>query len=94
MKYERYIFIHKIRGVQSFINIYSFHRWEEINKHSEKASRWIVIDRLVYDVTSWSKKHPGGSVLLGHFAGQDASVSIIHLNIDYPITIMNEIESA
>jgi len=35
-----------------------------------------VIDDYVYDVTSWSKKHPGGSILLGHFAGQDATVSV------------------
>jgi len=49
--------------------------WAEIEKHSERSSRWIVIDDLVYDVTEWSRKHPGGSVLLGHFAGQDASVS-------------------
>ncbi|XP_067929680.1 acyl-CoA 6-desaturase-like [Watersipora subatra] len=47
--------------------------WEEINKHSEKSSRWIVIDREVYDVTNWSKKHPGGSSVLGHSAGQDAT---------------------
>ena len=50
--------------------------WDEINTHSVKASRWIVIDNLVYDVTTWSRKHPGGSILLGHFAGQDATVSI------------------
>ncbi|KAF6028047.1 hypothetical protein EB796_013634 [Bugula neritina] len=60
--------------------------WEEIAEHKEKSSRWLVIDDYVYDVTSWSKKHPGGSILLGHFAGQDATEAFaaFHRNsIDY-----------
>ncbi|XP_022102788.1 fatty acid desaturase 2-like isoform X2 [Acanthaster planci] len=51
--------------------------WDEVNKHNgrdkEDPSKWLVIDGLVYDVTEWSRKHPGGSRLLTHYAGQDAS---------------------
>ena len=48
--------------------------WEEIRRHSKKTDRWLVIDKRVYDVTRWVK-HPGGQVVLNHYAGQDASVS-------------------
>jgi fatty acid desaturase 2 (delta-6 desaturase) len=49
--------------------------WSEIERHNSRDDRWIVIGGEVYDVTSWSYKHPGGSRLIGHYAGQDATVS-------------------
>ena len=56
----------------------SVFNWEEIRSHDSKTDRWIVIDGEVYDVTNWSKKHPGGSTMIGHYAGQDATVSYCH----------------
>lgn len=47
--------------------------WNEIEQHATKTSRWIVIDKRVYDITRWTK-HPGGQVVLKHYAGQDATV--------------------
>jgi cytochrome b involved in lipid metabolism len=47
--------------------------WKEIYRHSNKKNRWIVINNRVYDVTKWLK-HPGGQMVLKHYAGQDASV--------------------
>jgi cytochrome b involved in lipid metabolism len=44
--------------------------WEEIK--SDKS--WIVIDDFVYDVTNFSKKHPGGPIIIKNHIGQDASV--------------------
>ena len=49
--------------------------WEEIHRHSTKNDRWFVINNRVYDVTNW-KKHPGGQMVLNHYAGQDATVKI------------------
>ena len=49
--------------------------WDEIKSHNSQKDRWIVIDGQVYDVTEWSKRHPGGSRMIGHYAGQDATVS-------------------
>lgn len=49
--------------------------WEEIHCHSTTKDRWLVIDNRVYDVTNWLK-HPGGQMVLRHYAGQDASVRI------------------
>ncbi|KAL4216979.1 hypothetical protein ACF0H5_023436 [Mactra antiquata] len=47
--------------------------WSEIQKHTTKEDKWIVINGQVYDVTNWSYKHPGGSRLISHYAGQDAT---------------------
>jgi fatty acid desaturase 2 (delta-6 desaturase) len=49
--------------------------WEDIKQHKSRSDRWLVIEDEVYDISQWSKRHPGGSRLIGHFAGQDATVS-------------------
>ncbi|XP_064620967.1 acyl-CoA Delta-6 desaturase-like [Lineus longissimus] len=46
---------------------------EEVSKHGQKGDNWIVISGQVYDVTDWSRRHPGGSRLLNLLAGQDAT---------------------
>lgn len=51
--------------------------WEEIrtrNGGGRGREQWLVIDRKVYDVTQFSRRHPGGSRVIGHYAGQDATV--------------------
>lgn len=52
------------------------HTWEEVRQNDGKngSEKWIVINGEVYDVTKWSKKHPGGSKVISHYAGQDATV--------------------
>ena len=49
--------------------------WAEVEKHSTRTDKWFVIDRGVYDISNWCKKHPGGLAVISHFAGQDATVS-------------------
>lgn len=49
--------------------------WEEVSQHNKKDDRWLVVEGKVYNVTNWMYKHPGGRTILGHYAGQDASVS-------------------
>ena len=53
----------------------SMFSWEEIKSHDSNNDRWIVIGGQVYDVTDWSRRHPGGSRMLGLYGGQDATVS-------------------
>lgn len=55
--------------------------WEEVRKNNgvKGSDKWIVINGEVYDVTKWSKKHPGGSKVISHYAGQDATVSCLGL---------------
>lgn len=53
--------------------------WEEVALRNGQgrpaAARWLVIDRKVYDVSRFHKKHPGGSRVISGYAGQDATVS-------------------
>lgn len=51
--------------------------WEEIgirNGRGQGREQWLVIDRKVYDVSEFSKRHPGGRRVISHYAGQDATV--------------------
>ncbi|NXG78033.1 FADS1 desaturase, partial [Baryphthengus martii] len=43
---------------------------------------WLVIDRKVYDVSKFSKRHPGGSRVLSHYAGQDATDAFVAFHSD------------
>lgn len=43
--------------------------WEEIKNNKP----WIVIDGYVYDIGTFSKKHPGGPKIIKNHVGQDAS---------------------
>ncbi|XP_063084288.1 acyl-CoA 6-desaturase isoform X1 [Cavia porcellus] len=48
-------------------------RWEEIQRHNLRTDKWLVVDRKVYNVTAWSKRHPGGHRVIAHYAGEDAT---------------------
>ena len=55
--------------------------WDEIAKHDKREDRWMVIQGEVYNITNWARKHPGGTKVISHYSGQDATVSkviIIH----------------
>uniref|UniRef100_A0ABI7YG36 Cytochrome b5 heme-binding domain-containing protein n=1 Tax=Felis catus TaxID=9685 RepID=A0ABI7YG36_FELCA len=54
------------------------------DRQRSKADQWLVINRKVYDVTGWANKHPGGSRILNHFAGEDATdvFRAMHLDLD------------
>ncbi|KFV03160.1 Fatty acid desaturase 1, partial [Pterocles gutturalis] len=43
---------------------------------------WLVIDRKVYDVSKFSKHHPGGSRVISHYAGQDATDAFVAFHND------------
>ncbi|NXW00106.1 FADS1 desaturase, partial [Fregetta grallaria] len=43
---------------------------------------WLVIDRKVYDVSKFSKQHPGGSRVISHYAGQDATDAFVAFHND------------
>ncbi|XP_036282418.1 fatty acid desaturase 2-like protein FADS2B isoform X4 [Pipistrellus kuhlii] len=63
------------------LNLYS---WQEIQRHNQEADQWLVINRKVYDVTSWADRHPGGHRVLHHYAGEDATdvFRAMHLELD------------
>ncbi|XP_047676034.1 acyl-CoA Delta-4 desaturase-like isoform X2 [Tachysurus fulvidraco] len=47
--------------------------WEEVQKHNLTGDQWLVIERKVYNVSEWTKRHPGGSRVLEHYIGEDAT---------------------
>nr|XP_016851058.1 PREDICTED: fatty acid desaturase 1 isoform X2 [Anolis carolinensis] len=51
--------------------------WEEIGLHSGKGNskedKWLVISKKVYDISHFHRLHPGGSRVISHYAGQDAT---------------------
>ena len=49
--------------------------WEEVKRHTAYNDRWIVIKDQIYDISNFQKSHPGGGKIIGHFAGQDVTVS-------------------
>lgn len=46
---------------------------EEIKKHNNQDSAWVVIQGDVYDITSFAAMHPGGEKLIMKFAGGDGT---------------------
>ena len=54
---------------------HELYTWDEIKSHNRRGDMWIVVNEQVYDVTEWSNRHPGGARILGHHAGQDATVN-------------------
>ncbi|NXY46688.1 FADS2 desaturase, partial [Ceuthmochares aereus] len=59
-----------------------FYTWEEIQKHNLRTDKWLVIERKVYNVTQWADRHPGGSRVISHCAGEDATDAFqaFHIN--------------
>lgn len=50
--------------------------WDEVAQRSgREKERWLVIDRKVYNISEFVRRHPGGSRVISHYAGQDATVS-------------------
>ena len=50
--------------------------WDEVAQRSGRENeRWLVIDRKVYNISEFTRRHPGGSRVISHYAGQDATVS-------------------
>nr|BBL33568.1 fatty acid delta6 desaturase [Hypoclinemus mentalis] len=47
--------------------------WEEVQSHDSKNDQWLVVDRKVYNITQWARRHPGGFRVISHYAGQDAT---------------------
>ena len=48
---------------------------EEVAKHNKRDDCWIIVDNLIYDITSYIDEHPGGDEILKH-AGGDASIGV------------------
>ena len=61
---------------------------QEVSAHKKYGDCWIVIEGEVYNVSSWLKKHPGGARLLMHYAGEDATVSLLHASGLFALSLL------
>ncbi|NWW64160.1 CYB5 protein, partial [Ifrita kowaldi] len=50
-----------------------YYRLEEVQKHNNSQSTWIIIHHRIYDVTKFLDEHPGGEEVLREQAGGDAT---------------------
>ena len=66
--------------------------YSEVKKHNTKTDCWIVIDGLVYDITKYWQKHPGGKIIL-EAAGRDGTSLFdnYHPYIDAPYNLPRNI---
>jgi predicted NAD/FAD-binding protein/cytochrome b involved in lipid metabolism len=62
---------------------------DELRKHTEADSLWVVYGGVVYDVTNYVAEHPGGGDTLLQAGGQDLEVIWRH----YPIHTQQDITS-
>lgn len=53
---------------------------EEVAKHNRPEDAWLIVDGDVYDVTKFANAHPGGTLLLLEYAGQDATEDFFGLH--------------
>ncbi|XP_023647990.1 acyl-CoA Delta-6 desaturase-like [Paramormyrops kingsleyae] len=60
----------------------SVYTWEEVQRHRSRNDQWIVIERKVYNVTEWIKRHPGGYRVITHYAGEDATDAFVAFHPD------------
>uniref|UniRef100_A0A673MWM0 Fatty acid desaturase 2 n=1 Tax=Sinocyclocheilus rhinocerous TaxID=307959 RepID=A0A673MWM0_9TELE len=60
----------RIAGTNGRFGTYT---WEEVQKHTKSGDQWIVVERKVYNVSQWVKRHPGGLRIIRHYAGEDAT---------------------
>ncbi|RXM36216.1 Fatty acid desaturase 1 [Acipenser ruthenus] len=57
--------------------------WPEVQLRSGREEKWLVIDRKVYNISEFCKRHPGGVRVISHYAGQDATAQAGWLQHDF-----------
>ena len=48
-------------------------KYEEVAKHNNAESCWVIVKGQAYDVTEFLPDHPGGSKIILKYAGKDAT---------------------
>ncbi|XP_043249430.1 cytochrome b5-like isoform X2 [Colletes gigas] len=58
------------------MTVLSRYTLKEVAQHdgTDEASTWTIIHDLIYDVTNYKAKHPGGAELIDEYAGRDATI--------------------
>ncbi|OAA68405.1 mitochondrial fmn-dependent dehydrogenase [Niveomyces insectorum RCEF 264] len=48
---------------------------QDISKHNDQTSCWVIVHGRVYDVTEFLPEHPGGEKIILKYAGRDATAA-------------------
>lgn len=56
--------------------------WAEVQRRSGPEERWLVINRKIYNISSFYRRHPGGARVISHYSGQDATDAFTAFHID------------
>lgn len=51
---------------------------EEVQKHSNAASCWVIVKNKVYDLTDFLGDHPGGAEAILKYAGNVCPPTQLH----------------
>eukprot|EP00953_Heterococcus_sp_UTEX-ZZ885_P002475 1844-Heterococcus_DN1.PRE.5 len=55
---------------------------DEVASHNKRDDCWVIIDKKVYDLTSFLSQHPGGVITILVYAGRDASAVFAAIHAD------------
>nr|ARR97144.1 delta-5 fatty acid desaturase 2 protein [Haliotis discus discus] len=61
------------QGTQNGISKVKDFSMDDVKHHDKRDDKWLVIQGEVYNITDWARRHPGGSKVISHYAGQDAT---------------------
>ncbi|KAF7817385.1 acyl-lipid (9-3)-desaturase-like [Senna tora] len=50
---------------------------QDLSKHNQRGDLWISIQGKIYNVSDWTKHHPGGDLPLLNLAGQDVTDAFV-----------------
>lgn len=65
---------------------------EEVAKHNNRKSAWIIVDGKVYDCTKYLDDHPGGAASILLYAGQDASDEFNDIHSEHAKQMLKDYE--
>ncbi|PBP18263.1 FMN-dependent dehydrogenase [Diplocarpon rosae] len=46
---------------------------QEVSQHNVPEDLWVIVNNNIYDLTEFAPNHPGGTGIIHHYAGRDAS---------------------
>ena len=53
--------------------VWGKYTWEDVKSHNTPDSAWVIIDNVVYDVTRFMDRHPGGREMMLLSAGRECT---------------------
>eukprot|EP00644_Phytophthora_capsici_P007213 jgi/Phyca11/527737/estExt2_fgenesh1_pm.C_PHYCAscaffold_220052 len=65
--------LHQRKGAATTDKNTATFTWQDVAKHNTAKSAWVIIRGVVYDVTEWADRHPGGRELVLLHSGRECT---------------------